>query len=217
MINEVRVDAAALPYIREALTDGRSLSQYLLQLPLDSGRVVTYLPPSTPPDAIGHFGRAGVLPSFPELEIRYVDSNGQGVRLVPVGTNPVRQEIEAIVTGFIADYLQQPGRRYAVFENIVNSPTDEVLAKWNVKYFSYQEEVCLFLTAENTDTVTINRTKRAAAWWLGTAILAAGDDLPDLISGQVVAVEVLQLLAARTEHIILQAYDGDSDLLWSRL
>jgi len=216
-VNEVRVDSAAVPYIREALADGRALSQYLLHLPLDSGRIVTYLPPSTPPEAIGHFGLGGVLPTFPELDIRFVDANGRGVRAVPLGDNPVRRQIEDIMAGFIAGYLQRPGRHYAVFEDVLRSPTDGVVATWTVKYFSCQAEVCLFLTAADTEPATIIQTKRTAASWLGTGILVAGDDLPELTSGQVVATEVLQQLAARTEHIILRAYDAESELSWSRL
>ncbi len=216
MVSEIPLDKAAVVYIRASLEDGYTLSQCLLQLPLDTGRIVTYLPSTTPSEAVGYFDRGGVLPSFPELDIRYVDVNGQGVRMVPVGGNPVRQEIEAIMLSFIATFLQRPGRRYVVFDDALTSASDAQESIWSVKYVSYQAEVCLFLTSQDTDLATIIDTKRSATSYRLTGIFVAGEDLPDLTSGQIVDISVLRLLAERTEYMIIGAYDGESELLWSK-
>jgi hypothetical protein len=216
MVSEIQLDRDAVAYIRRYLAEGFTLSHALLQLALETGTVVTYLPTTTSPDTRKQFAAGGILPAFSELESQYVDVNGQGERLVQVTGNPIRQEIEALVAGGIATYLHRPGRRYAVFEHALARPTDPWLETANVKFFYCQAEVYLFLTVSDDSLATIIKAKRAAQTYVFTGVLVAGEDLPDLTSGQVVDTDVLQLLAARTEHIIVGAYDGEGELVWSK-
>ena len=48
-LREVEFGAEAVTYLRSQLARGKTLSHYLLQLPLEGGRVVSYLPDGTDP------------------------------------------------------------------------------------------------------------------------------------------------------------------------
>ncbi len=216
MVEEVVLGQTALDYIRGFLEDAYTLSRDLLRLPLATGRIVTHLPPNAPPAALIDFRSGGVLPSFPELESWHVDANGQRTRLVSVGGNPVYQEIKAVLADFIADYLQGPGRRYAVFEDTYARPDDASPGAWTEQWFSYESEVYLFLTAADVDPEIILRTWGTAHSYRPLGILVAGPDLPDLTNGQAVTAETLQQLTNHTDHLIIGVYDGEGELLWSK-
>ncbi len=216
MLEEVILDQRALDYIEQFLEDGYTLSRDLLRLPLAVGRVVTHLPPNAPPTALSNFRWGGVLPSFSELESWHVNANGQRTRFVSVSSNPLRQEIDAVLADFIADYLQGPGRCYAVIEDTNARPDDASLGSWVGQWFSYESEVYQFLTTADIDSAVILRTWRGTGSYRPLGILVAGPDLPDLTHGQEVTVETLQQLTDHTDHLIIGAYDGEGELLWSK-
>jgi hypothetical protein len=208
MITEIELDRDAITFMRSCLSEGNTLSKHLLRLPLDEGRVVTYLPLTASPDAIKRFAVGGIIPTT-RLQHEVDAGKYEFVQLS-------RAEVELKLADLISAYLNQPGSRYAIFEHALAEPTDPWLAQTSAKFFTYRSEVYIFLTSQDISTKAIVSAIRTAATYRFTGILCTTSKLPDLGTGQVVEQDTLRALAKSTEHIIVGAYDGESEIVWSR-
>lgn len=208
MITEIELDRDAITYLRSCLSDGKSLSAHLLRLPLDEGRIVTYLPLTASPDAIKGFSVGGIIPTV-RLP-REVDSDESEIVQLS------RTEVELKLADLISAYLNRSGRRYAIFEHALAEPTDPWLVQTPAKFFTYRSEVYVCLTSQDISNEAIMSAIRTAATYRFTGILCTTSSLPDLSTGQVVEQDILRVLAESTQHIIVGAYDGESEIVWSR-
>jgi hypothetical protein len=209
MITKVELGPDAITYIRSCLSDGNTLSEYLLKLPLEEGRAVTYLPPTASLDAIKRFKVGGIIAPYTRLQDE-VDTNGY--RIVQLQ----RTDVELKLANYILAYLRQRGWHYAIFEHALAEPSDPWLSQTSAKFFTYRSEVYIFLTSQDTNIDAIVTAIRAASTYRFTGILAAVTNLPNIRTGQEVQQDILRGLAETTKHIIVGAYDGEAEIMWSR-
>ena len=209
MITTIELGHDAITYIRAYLSEGNTLSEYLLELPLEEGRVVTYLPPTSSLDAIENFEVGGIVPTV-DVQ-REVGSGKQEIVQLQ------RAEIQLKLANFITAYLNRPGRHYAIFEHALAEPTDPWLAQTSAEFFTYRSEVYIFLPSQDASTKAIVSAIRTAATYRITCTLCTTSSGPDLSTGQEVEQDILRVLAESTQHIIVGAYDGESEIVWSRL
>lgn len=152
MLQKFAFGPEATAYIREQLSWGRTLGKLLLNLPLEEGRVIAYLPASTSFEQSRNF-RAGGLPKTQQ------------------GT--LDNLIDAI-----SEYLVGSGKRYAVFEDINAQVGDPFLEEEKEQFFTYKTDVYYFLSSQSNAPNRIRYMATGYAWYfLGVLTSLAEDEL----------------------------------------
>ena len=190
MLQQVDLDSAAIACLRSYLASANTLARYLAGLPLETGRVITYLPPAVVLEPGRRFDTGGVVS---------------------------RAETEPQVVDLIAQYLRAPDQhtRYAVFEDAVTRLGDPVLQSSRTAFVTYGSEVYYILTPATSDPSRIIQAVRQATSHRFVGILAAlPGDTP--LDSEVVTTDVLMTLAQAAEVILIDAFDGEGYLIWLR-
>ena len=190
MLQQVDLDSAAISFLRSYLASGYTLARYLAGLPLETGRVITYLTPAVVLEPGRRFDTGGVVS---------------------------RAETEPQVVDLIGQYLRGPDQHthYAVFEDAVTRPGDPVLQSSRAAFVTYGSEVYYILTPATSDPSRIIQAVRQATSHRFVGILAALPGDTPLDSG-VVTTDVLMTLAQAAEVILIDAFDGEGYLIWLR-
>lgn len=181
----------AIPYVRSSLEAGSTLAQHLVRLPLEKGRVVTHLPAETSPEAVEQF------------ETGHIAS---------------RRETRRHLTSFIETYLNGYEERYGVFETFARLG-DRGFDPLEEQFWSYQLEVYDFVSSRDCGSDLIYRTVHSLA--RPYPFVGALTSLPKgqlhMPIGHELAISEIEMLASRTEHILIGAYDDEGTVIWSRL
>jgi hypothetical protein len=189
MLKEFEFGSEAIIYVQSCLSSGNTLSRRLLKLTLGSGRVTAHLPANVSPVTAREFEFGGIAKG---------------------GENPWSH-----LAAFIAEYLSGQGKRYAVFEAIERKG-DPCVSSLDKKFFTHGSELYFFLTSRDQDLSSITGTIRAArSYPFVGALTSVPEDEPDIRADFEVTTDVLEKLAARTEHILIGAYDDEGVLIWS--
>ncbi len=190
MLQEFSFGVEALSYLQSSLSEGGTLAQYLLALPLSDGYIWSRLPVTVSTAKRMRFTEGGVDPSG---------------------------ESELWLATFIGRYLQGRQNAYAVFETLWR-PHDPGLARQRDHFFTHGPEVYSFLTSRDRDLQDISWTVRGARDYpfIG-ALTTLPENAADLEPHAEVTTDVLREVALRTEHILVGAYDAEAELVWSRV
>src|SRR4051794_2879399 len=111
MLKKVQLGSEAIEYIEGAFSEGRSLSKYLLDLPLEKGTVTTWVDSRTDPVALTHFKTGGII------------------------TGEARRKASLMLARFVSNYLAQTDTRYGIFEHALATEGDPFLLTKKLNYF----------------------------------------------------------------------------------
>lgn len=209
MITEVELGSEGISYLRAYLSEGKALSKYLLTLPLEQGHTSSLLPPTVSIEASRQFELGGQVVS--DADLTYEIGAGSYKMVGPLGV-----ENDLRLASFISAYISRTGQRYAVLEHALAEPGDPWLSQRSVKFFTCNSAVYIFLSVQDTSLEMILTAVRAARAYRFTGILTNPLALPEISVGHEVTPGLLRVLAAATEHIIVGAYDGEGEVIWSR-
>jgi len=191
VLTEVDLGEEAIAFLRSRLLQGNTLSASLLQMPLESGRIVALLPANTDPGAARRFDVGGVT-----------------------------RRIEAVqhLAGLVSDYLGREGFRITVLEDALARPSDPFLTSTGAPFFVYREEVYYWFDNKSPcDEVRIvDYLKRWSARANAGIVARLRCDV-DIKTGHSVTHEVLESFARHCDMLLVNAYDGESSLVWRRV
>lgn len=122
-----------------------------------------------------------------------------------------RPETETSLIEFIQYDLHEARGRCAVFEDAFARKGDPLLGDSGCPYFTHGADVFDFLIgpSQSDDVRQLLWTARAYRM-VGVLSDAVGLELP-----QEADEETLQLLASQARHVIIGAWDGEGELVWS--
>ncbi len=214
MISKYELGRTGLHYVQKRLSwgkdNGKALSSYLLELPLHEGHVWTYLPADVEALAIEQLDRGGVLP---QQEGFYWGDH----YVTPIGGGPVGSALKLKFHSFISEYLRQPDNPFYVLEDENARLGDPWLDSHSGKVFFHGTDVYHFVAPSDNDIETISSAEdNAASLWLCISILTKLPMVPLMQSRVQVTSELLSVMAANTEHIIVEAYDNEANVIWTR-
>lgn len=185
-MTEIDLGQSAADYIMRELQGGRALSRALLDANLTGGRTWAYVTDQADKSAIENFSQAGV--------------GG-------------RTETETRLASFVQEYLQRGSTMTAAFEDIFAGAGDPVLAKpHNPPYFVVDNEVFDFIQGPGHSLTEIRRLLSAARTYRMVGVLGSTKHLEP---GSVVARDVLEDLIKHGDHVIIGAWDGEGEIMWS--
>lgn len=213
--NEITLGGPAIDYIQESLKNGKSLARQLVERPdLQEGNVVTFLPKDARLDRILDFTSGGKLPE-PKLNdsSQYVAPDGLRWKVIP------KRNTDVCLVRHIRIFLNLGVDRICIFENPMALPTDPWVEKSTSPLLIFQNEVYHFLTTQKATDQDIHETiKQASSIYPPfLAVLTIVSDKHNFSKQKVsITSEEIRSLAAKTEEIIVGAYDGESYLIWNQ-
>lgn len=194
MLKEFQIDADAVNYIRQELREGDTFAEYLLDLPLENGRVMSYLP-------------APVHPVTPK-DFRQSIYIATGIKTAGEATSKLQR--------FVASYLTFDGNRYAIFETL-GRVGDKWLSATNLSYFVHESRIYSFLTpAEANEQRILQVLKRARRYPFVCGLTRLPEDDQRVQTLQEIQSNTLRALAANTQHIVVGAFDDEAFLIWTK-
>ncbi len=199
MLKEFELGHEAIDYIRGQLSHGVSLSNLLLDLPLEKGRVTTILPAEVSIETVTQFEDGFWTEGFEENFDK-------------------RLYMADLSSTYLRD-TKISSLRYAIFENSAERPTYPWLITRKAQFFTNDEhsDVYHFVTSKNNEIENItNAIRNAITAWLFTGILTEMVDGPDLVCGQAMDAGIMRTLAENTAYLFIGAYDGEGLLTWTR-
>ncbi len=194
------LDSRALDYLREYLDEGGELSRALASLPLETGRVWSFLHPTVAPDTAYRFTSGGITPPEPIYE---------GVQAI---STPSLPDIALLIDGF----LRSGPDTFFICEDASATPTAPYIrADRESRFFFYETAVYRVVSPEVLHQVGIESTIRRARSYRFLGILTTGDDntLQRMNRAQLTPLQ-LAMLVRRTERILIGAYDYEGYLIW---
>ena len=214
MFRKHELGEGGIDYVQTRLSWGKdnekALATYLLDLPLNEGKVWTYLPANVEESAIGRLDQGGVLSA---QEGFYWGDH----YVTPIGGGPDDLALKVWLYDFISRHLHQPGNPLYVLEDENALQSDPWLEAYDGPVFFHESDVYHFVVPSNNSIETIaSAEKSAASLWLFIRILTKLPMASVLNSRVQVGSEVLRVMAENTEHIIVEAYDNEANVIWSR-
>ena len=169
---------------------------------LETDTVWAYLPSDFTggPDANPEWSLSSAIPNYQGR-----DDAGEAVKML---------------SQLILGYLQDGPDRYMVFQDVNLSPDSSWLLEWQ-HYFTFGTEVYHFLSSTNTnhDTdhiIDVMRMGYTANSRLNAGILTTTHNIPEIMPRQEITIDVKRALSNGTEHIIVDGFDGDREIIWSK-
>jgi hypothetical protein len=203
----------AKAFLRLQLSTQSGLWQMLCELPLEMGRMFGFLPPTATTRQLIHF--AWALNRREDLEQDKVD-----------------WEYRQLERDFIADFVMQKSDRMALFYGDTIPPGKNVPQSSGPVRIYYRTlrfpnaysadvptrtEIYYMLNADMTrkdiDQVIKNNVSRMP---LIAALTSSPPNFEGFREDRQLDESVLRVLAARTESIVVSAFDFDANLIWTR-
>ena len=191
---------SAVDYLRLCFGAGQSLIGEQASLPLESGNVWSYLPPSSMDASRANpkYSLQGIIPS--------IGSRGKA---------------DILLARFILHYLQEGSGRYAVFQDWKLTPNIGVPINWLDHFFTFGSEVYHIIQYADIDLragniLNIMHRGDLANPRMNAGVLTAANDLPTIMPGQEITPDMMRKLSSGVEHIIVDAFDGEREIIWSK-
>lgn len=185
----------ALPYFRAQLAAGDTFAHALLGVPLDQGSIISF------------------LPSIANEQSRHAFDVSL---FLTTGHRIGKQAINVKLADFIAAYLGQARRPYAIIETLARV-SDPGLTRMALAYFTYATEVYVFHTKHDRTPESIRATLNSARDYpFICGLTTLPEDYPTIQSRRAVTLDTLEQLARNTRHILVGAYDAEGYLIWNR-
>jgi hypothetical protein len=178
-------------------------------MPLEQGRITTYLPRGVVPHSLDDFAAGGKLPTPPTSEWKGFQSRGETLLMIPVPTT------DSWLVAKIKEYLLEARDRVCILEDALKRPGDAVLGKLSTRYAIHDDEVYHLLFHEDAEEQRILETLRAARsvpTFIGALSMWKGDPLEIKLGA--LSTSQIKILAANTQKLLVGAYDGEGYLIW---
>lgn len=190
---------SVLTYIEKELENGNSFARKILEVVrLQDGEVATFIPSELHP-SMYDFGNSIIK--------QYNDHGGVAYEL--------QQELQITRVNLISQFLSKQ-KGYVIFE-ILGRPNDPAIQRETKQYFTFEDDVFLYLSENDSNPVFIQtywETARCYPRIIGLSSFPKNKY--EIKPGKEVEQKTIDLLADRMKYLIIGAYDDEGYLLWRR-
>ena len=179
---------SGIEFLRRVLSHGRVLSQLLLdRFDLQSGTINAVVPESTTPqDAVASLNEGGIASAT---------------------------ESRRALSVWIANHLRQTPGATCIFEQNWAKPDDRWLLNSGLSYFVIDSTV--FLTpSEPINDASVDAVLRRAGHYPLIGVISQSAGLIRDLSGGQLGPHILTEIVEETTYIVVDAFDGESYLVW---
>jgi hypothetical protein len=206
----------AVRYIRWRLETGKTFAHHLLDaLDLDRGSVITYLTIDVSDEDAVKF-REGALPlPDPSTFRRFTDAKGRTTTMVP------KPNTDPWLVTLIQSFLKSAPDRVCIVEDFLPLATDPFWSKAaserECATFVGDEVYYVLMSGDAEERLT-KVVRRASSAWPGSLAAMTSMKQAQPVPREARTVDPDQWLgfAEQTERLAVQAYDGESYLVWTK-
>jgi len=200
-----------------------SLAHHLLKREdLAEGRIITCVLEDVPEDDLYHFRWGGKLKVDPNsieywkegegilrsVPIEYFGEGVQRLRAVPIPS------ATPWLVAAVQEYLRSAPNRVCIFDRCIASAGDRWIARSD---FQNQVYFALFHKDAESKERVASAISHASDVWLFYGVMSSLPPDSGLDpEGDAITRDAMEMLAQRTEKIVVGAYDGESYLIWSK-
>jgi hypothetical protein len=205
MINKKEVTGdKAYSYLRKQLNMGISLSEFVNKLPIENGKVYSFVPDGVSPESLYTFELGGIYPLNEE-------EKATGLSLVPNDARPV-------VMAEIQDFVTENELNCCLFEEPNASPDFPWVKSSGMEYVHLNnQEMFFFFDQSNCDNGKLKDAFITSEVYIFLCVLSKLEkNLHSRFAPfNEVKTDVLTLLVENTEGFFVRAYDGEGYLMWT--
>lgn len=209
----LRSDAAGA-YVRDVLSQGRSLSRRLINRDFAQGQIWTYLRRDAPLDyASAHLHETSLVATDEEAEPWKV-VHGHRIRAKPTNLRPVFVDL-------IAQLMMRTPCTCCVFEDALAKSTDPILNTPPVSsepYIFHSGDIFYLLDPDTSapEAITTGMIRTASAWVQNIFLTLMPSGVEHISPGTEITDQELSALAANVSTILVSAFDGVGYVVWER-
>jgi hypothetical protein len=189
-------------YIRSQLSLGRSLSHMLNTMPIEKGKVFSFVPADTSKEKLYDFSSGGIYLFDKEIL--------KTTKIVPVRNDSKPLVIDEIITHINADKMN-----CCIFEDPNAMPKDPF---HGVEFLNFNnEEVYYFFDQGNVQYQEIKKAFIFSEAYIFLCILSSLElDIRITHESGFITGSLLELLVEGVNSFFVRAYDGEGYLLWNK-
>jgi hypothetical protein len=205
MIREFDVTSnQSIEYFRQQLDlSGKMLSNQLLKLKLESGKIFSIVPEFTTDEKLQKFNSGGIYKSDQ-------DALKRGVTLIEVQNDSKPELLKSIL-----NYLPQNSNNCCVFEESVGKPNDEWVKSSKIEYVKYEDEMYYFFTQGNQNKLKIERAINRSGSYYFLCVLSIISAVCLKFSREIeISSNIFNTISQNVHSIYVRAYDGEGFLKW---
>jgi hypothetical protein len=203
-------DNAALTYFRDVLSQGRSLSNQILDLDLEKGTIWTYLRQDVPLDyAQEHLNETWLIVAESEAEPAII-VDGYRIRRKPTSVIPLYIEL-------IRQFMDWSPHAYCVFEDALRKTSDPIFVARSPQPYAFQaEDVFYVLKHEDaTPNAIAEGLKETSSAWVQIIILTSlPEGVADIKPWTEITSQQMSALVSNVRAILVSAFDGVGFIVW---
>jgi hypothetical protein len=201
----------AVAYLRDALSQGRSLSHRLLDLNLERGRIWTYLRPDVSLDyAQAHLNETWLVVADNETEPATV-IGGYRIRRKPMS-------LDSLFVSFIRQFMERTSRACCVFEDPLRSTSDPFWKTRRPEPYACHGEDIFYILEHGTatpKTIAEGLKETSSGGWIQNVFLTLLPlDVKEIRPWANISNEQMSALASNVEAILVSAFDGVGYVVW---
>jgi len=195
----------AFKYLKEQLVSDKTLSSFLSQQDIESGKVYTFVPESTSEEQLYNFEVGGLYPS----EKKFV--NGTWL-------SKVINEAKPLVEKIIEDYLSANHGNYCVFEECNGTPNSPWVINSKIEYVYIGDEMYYFFNRENNINEKLKQAFLHSGGWYFLCVLSSlrPYDYNKIEAFHEISPMLIEAIAHNTTAFFVDAYDGEGYLMWEK-
>jgi len=189
-------------YIRRQLDLGKSLSKTLNTIPIEKGKVFSFVPEDTSEVKLYNFGSGGIYPFDRE--------NLKTTKIIPV-----RNDSRSLVIDEISAHINADKMNCCIFEDPIKLPTDPFS---DIEFLNFNnEEVYYFFDIENNRYQGIKKALTLSEDYVFLCVLSSlKSDIEISYKSGSITGSLLKSLVERVNSFFVKAYDGEGYLLWNK-
>jgi hypothetical protein len=206
MIQKVNVTSPkAFNYLRSLLCFGSSfLSKYILEFPLEQGKVFAFVPEETSNEALFQFESGGLYAANRTL-------------LINSTVVPIQNEGKSFIVNIVREFLKMDTGNCCMFEEPNAKPSDPFIKNSGHGYIHIKDEIFYFINNGNNSVEEIENilTKSEAHYLLGVLSSLECTFHKNFSPFSEIKPELLRIIVQNIEKFFSIAYDHEGYLMWS--
>ncbi len=194
-------------YLRSQLNiGGKALSNYINMLPIESGKVFSFVPKGTSEKSLYEFEKGGLY--FFDKEL---------LKQVPPLV-PIQNEARPLLISTVYNYLNSGMENCCIFEEPIALPSDPWVKNSMIKYVHINNEMFYFFDNKNKDIKEIDRAFKASEAHYFLCALSSFNTFEHdkFISFKEITIELIKEVVDNLNSFFVRAYDGEGYLMWTK-
>jgi hypothetical protein len=195
----------AFEYCREQVNlSGKTLANAILNLPIENGKVYSYVPENTPTEILFRFSSGGVYPFDKSL----LQSSPALV--------PVQNDAEPIVINTIIKYLNSNTEHCCLFEEPSGFPSDPWVEKEKIRFIHIGQEMFYFFNNDANKEEFEEIFKISQGYYFLCALSSLVQNQQSyFITYREISSENIRSFTDNLSSFFVRAYDGEGFLEWT--